>query len=414
MINARLVFLFVSVLIPISTMADPQELSTSINQFAGSLYNTVASGNKDNLIMSPLSVQTVLSLVSMGAGGNTATQIAAGLRQPQSKEKIQDDYHALMNTLNTQKGVTLEIANKVYVMEGYTLKPTFKEVATNKFLAGAENLNFAQNAESAKVINTWVEEKTHDKIHDLIKAGDLDQDSRMVLVNALYFKGLWEKQFKKENTQDKPFYVTETETKNVRMMHIKDKFRYGEFEELDAKAVELPYRNSDLAMLIILPNSKTGLPALEEKLQNVDLQNLTQRMYSVEVILDLPKFKIESEINLNDPLKKLGMSDMFVPGKADFKGLLEGSDEMLYISKVIQKAFIEVNEEGAEAAAATACHVRMKRSLLVSENPISFNADHMFTFMIVDSGVSMSKQTKVIFRGCVRTCPEIVHTRDEF
>ncbi|XP_026470368.1 serine protease inhibitor 42Dd-like [Ctenocephalides felis] len=384
MINARLVILFASVVLPISIMADAQELSTSINQFAGNLYSTVAYDNEDNLIMSPLSVQTSLSLVLMGACGNTATQIATALRQPQSKEQIQDDYHALMNTLNTQKGVILEIANKVYVMEGYRLKPAFKEIAANKFLAGAENLNFAENAESARVINTWVEKKTHHKILHLIKAGDIDQNARMVLVNALYFKGLWEKQFEIENTQDKPFYVTETETKNVSMMHIKNKFRYGEFEQLDAKAVELPYRSSDLAMLIILPNSKTGLSALEDKLQDVDLHNLTRRMYAVEVILDLPKFKIESEIDLNEPLKKLGMSDIFVPEKANFKGLLKEADELLCISKVIQKAFIEVNEEGAEAAAATSVRLVYNTApRCFHQEPKFFYADRPFYFTVM-------------------------------
>uniref|UniRef100_A0A6M2DYY9 Putative serpin n=1 Tax=Xenopsylla cheopis TaxID=163159 RepID=A0A6M2DYY9_XENCH len=386
MTSARFLILLITVLLPISTMSEPQEMSVSVNKFAGNLYNVVAAGNQENLIMSPLSVQTVLSLVSMGAGGNTATQLASGLHQTHSKDQTQDDYHTLMNTLNTQKGVTLEIANKVYAMEGYSLNPDFKEIATTKFLAGAENLNFAETQKSAKTINSWVEERTHDKIHNLVSPDSLSSDTRMVLVNALYFKGLWEKQFKKEATTEKPFYVTETETKNVQMMHIKDKFRYGDFEDLDAKAIELRYKDSDLAMLIVLPNSKTGLPALEEKLKNLDLQNLTQRMYSVEVILDLPKFKIESEIQLNEPLKKLGMTDMFIAGKADFRGLLDGADENLFISEVIQKAFIEVNEEGAEAAAATGIvMVGLSMPIRPRPQPKYFKADHPF-YVVLKAG----------------------------
>uniref|UniRef100_A0A6M2DYW9 Putative serpin n=1 Tax=Xenopsylla cheopis TaxID=163159 RepID=A0A6M2DYW9_XENCH len=400
MTSARFLILLITVLLPISTMSEPQEMSVSVNKFAGNLYNVVAAGNQENLIMSPLSVQTVLSLVSMGAGGNTATQLASGLHQTHSKDQTQDDYHTLMNTLNTQKGVTLEIANKVYAMEGYSLNPDFKEIATTKFLAGAENLNFAETQKSAKTINSWVEERTHDKIHNLVSPDSLSSDTRMVLVNALYFKGLWEKQFKKEATTEKPFYVTETETKNVQMMHIKDKFRYGDFEDLDAKAIELRYKDSDLAMLIVLPNSKTGLPALEEKLKNLDLQNLTQRMYSVEVILDLPKFKIESEIQLNEPLKKLGMTDMFIAGKADFRGLLDGADENLFISEVIQKAFIEVNEEGAEAAAATGIIIEMDSFIPDME----FEANHPFYFAIFAKSAeklkrSEKRQTTIIFSG---------------
>lgn len=200
---------------------------------------------------------------------------------------------------------TLSIANQIYVKTGFQLNKNFQEVAVNNFFSGIDALDFAKNVESAKAINQFVEEKTREKIKDLIKPNMLNADTRVVLVNAIYFKGDWEHQFKKENTREGDFYISETETVPVNFMHSKKRFNYGVFDDLDATALEMKYANSNFSFVIVLPNSRTGLSALESKLKTFDLAKISEKMYSQEVQVTIPKFKVEFEINLNDALKKV-------------------------------------------------------------------------------------------------------------
>lgn len=194
-------------------------------------------------------------------------------------------------------------------MKDYTVKPSFNDVATKSFASEAQSLDFAENVQSAATINGWVEDNTNNKIKDLIKADSLDADTRMVLVNAIYFKGFWTYQFDPKNTFKAPFYLNEKDTVDVDFMKIKKHFKYGSLQDLDATAIELPYKDSDISMLIILPNSKTGLSALEGKLNTIDLSEISSKLYSQEVNVEIPKFKIEFDITLNDPLKKVSSAE---------------------------------------------------------------------------------------------------------
>jgi len=275
-----------------------------------------------------------------------------------------------------QNSTMLKVANKVYVMQGYRVKKEFDVIAKDKFHSESQSLNFNQAADSANTINTWVESKTNDKIKNLISPDSLSSDTRMVLVNAIYFKGFWQHQFKKDRTAKAPFYTSETDTVDVDMMHVKEYFRYGEFPELDAKGIELPYKDSDMSMFIILPNKRTGLAKLETDLQGIDILGLSTKMYRSEVEVSIPKFKIEFELSLVNTLKKMGMTNMF-SSSADFSNLLD-SPEPLQISDVVHKAFIDVNEEGSEAAAATGPYV-----IALSIPTIEiFEANHPFLFVI--------------------------------
>lgn len=190
-------------------------------------------------------------------------------------------------------------------MKNYSVKKSFNDVATKSFASEAQSLDFAANVESAATINGWVEDNTNHKIKDLIKADTLDSDTRMVLVNAIYFKGFWTYQFDPKNTFKAPFYLNEQDSVTVDFMKIKKNFKYGSLQDLDATAIELPYKDSDISMLIILPNSKTGLSALEGKLNTIDLSEISNKLYSQEVNVEIPKFKIEFDIELNEPLKKV-------------------------------------------------------------------------------------------------------------
>lgn len=266
--------------------------------------------------MSPLSVQIALSLVYAGANGHTADVLASGLKLGgQSKEAIATAFHGLLTPL--QNDPSLKIANSIYVMKGYEIEPAFNEIATNSYYSSVDALNFADNVASAKTINTWVEAKTNDKIKDLISADALDALTRLVLVNAIYFKGMWKHQFRKSDTMKEPFYTDAINSVEVDMMHVKDNFNYGFVEALNSEVIELPYNNSDVTMMIILPKERNGLADLEVALKTYDINSISGQLYNQKVDVALPKFKIEFEISLPDTLKKVGV-----------KGVLKGKEQL--------------------------------------------------------------------------------------
>ncbi|XP_075167859.1 uncharacterized protein LOC142240026 [Haematobia irritans] len=372
---------------PTSDMANV-EFSNSLETFGVKLFSELAKENpKKNIVFSPFSIQTCVAMARMGAAGETAAEMDKGFGYTAtSEDALADNYHSILATYEDSK--ILKIANKIYIMKNYEIQEKFNELLTKKFFSTAENINFAESQKSAQAINGWVESKTNNLIKDLVSPDSLNQDTRLVLLNAIHFKGDWVHPFPEHGTREKDFYLDETNTVKVQMMHISENFRYGEFPELDATALEMPYKDSDLSMLVILPNSRTGLAALEEKLKTISLQELTSKMYSTKVIVDMPKFKAEFEVELKDVLKNLGMGNMF-SDNADFSKMLK-SPEPLKVSKVIHKAFIEVNEKGTEAAAATGMSVRKKRSLVDMSEPKDFICDHPYVYYINHKTIATS------------------------
>jgi serpin B len=240
-----------------------------------------------------------------GATGDTKQQMVNGLKYPlgYSDTNIAKNFEAFTESVRKTNG--LKIANKIYTMKGYTVKQSFRNVATKSFNSDAQDLDFKDNTKSAGIINSWVEEQTNNKIKNLIAPDSLGDDTRMVLVNAIYFKGFWTYQFDPKATYRAPFFLNDKDSVDVDFMRVKKHFKYGVIENLDATAVELPYKDSDISMLIILPNDRNGLSALENKLSTVDLGEISSKMYSQEVNVELPKFKIEFDIELNEPLQKV-------------------------------------------------------------------------------------------------------------
>lgn len=308
--------------------------------------------------MSPFSVQTALGLAALGATGATYTEMLTGLQlngvatgdnESAQRTAVAQQFQKLLAPLQTNP--MLKVANKIYVQDTFHVKPAFEAIATRDFFSETQSLDFANAEPSAATINSWVESKTNNKIKDLISKDSLNGDTRMVLVNAIYFKGNWARQFNANNTSPEPFYTSETEHTDVDTMHLTADFRFGRWDSLGATAIELPYKDSDLSMLIVLPNKKDGLGELVAQLKDQDLAALSKKMRSTEVEVSLPKFKIEYDISLPEVLTKMGMGTMFSDA-ATFGELLDEA-QPLKISDVVHKAFIEVNEEGAEAAAAT-------------------------------------------------------------
>lgn len=373
-----------------STMADVDtQFVRKTNDFALELTKQVFSKENKNVVISPFSISTCLSFAAMGAAGKTAEEMLSVLKYgiPADKDSIAKSYSKVMNDLEGNK--SLKMANKAYVMHNYTIKSSFHAIATKSFRSEAETVNFKENSAAAKNINGWVEQKTNNKIKDLVSPDSLDENTRLVLVNAIHFKGTWTHQFDSADTRPEPFWITATESVQVPMMHLKKHFNYGILDDLDATALELTYSDSDVSMLILLPNELDGMSKLENKLLSIDIAAIMAKLARVEVQLALPKFKIEYDLDLKETLEKLGMGTMFSDA-ADFSELLDQSDP-LKVSKVVHKAFIEVNEEGAEAAAATDTDFEFRSQVF------QFNADHEFLYILLDHNNQL-----IVFNGHLR------------
>ncbi|XP_034107433.1 antichymotrypsin-2-like isoform X3 [Drosophila albomicans] len=381
-----------------NSMASPDsnnvaEFSRRLATFSINVYNKLITQKPNqNIIFSPFSIQTCAAMARLGAVGETAAELDRGLGLISNNEaQIAESFHNVLATYENSS--ILHIANKIYIMTGFQLKDDFSSLISKQFLSAVEPVDFSKNVEAAGKINTWVEQRTNNLIKNLISPSALGQDSRLVLINAIHFKGNWVHQFPEHMTHNEPFHLNDADSIEVPMMNLKKRFRYANLGDLDATALELPYKDSDLSMLIVLPNSKTGLSQLEEKLRSTPLSQITGALYSTDVIVKLPKFKSEFEVELTETFKQLGMTHLF-SNDADFSKMLQ-SPEALKVSKIIHKAFIDVNEKGTEAAAATDIEVCVKSCIISLVEPIEFNVDHPFIYMLVH------QQSLPLFLGTV-------------
>uniref|UniRef100_T1GWS3 Serpin domain-containing protein n=1 Tax=Megaselia scalaris TaxID=36166 RepID=T1GWS3_MEGSC len=335
-----------------SKMFPSKKFKESSVKFSGELFSTIADSDNttENIIISPLTVQTCVAMAYAGAIGETAQEMIKGLHLvSDNKEKVAASYVELLDSLNSSPLV--KIANKIYVNQDYKLRDSYKKITGKYFHSEADTLDVSDANAAANKVNKWVEEKTNNKIQNLISPDNINDLTRLVLVNAIYFKGNWAKKFRPNIIMKKPFYYSESDSMEVYMMSQKSKLRYGAFEDLEASVLELPYTNSNFSMLIILPNSRTGLKDVATKLKSKSIFKISKKMNETEVSVMLPKFKFDYSVELTEPLKKMGITKMFSNG-AEFGNMLKEPEE-LKVSKVLHKAFIEINEEGTEAAAAT-------------------------------------------------------------
>ncbi|XP_063339743.1 leukocyte elastase inhibitor-like isoform X1 [Pelmatolapia mariae] len=366
-------------------MASSVPVSKASTAFSLAMLKTLSEEDSTgNIFYSGLSVSAALAMLMLGARGSTATQMSECLK-PQTDE---DDVHAkfakLLTDLNKADApYSLSLANRLYGDRSYTFLEEFLKGTKKHYNAELESVDFKENAEEARVhINSWVEKQTQDKIKDLLSQDAVDSLTKLVLVNAIYFKGSWNTQFKEEMTADAQFRLNKNDTKAVKMMHQKSKFPFATIPEADCKILEMPYKGNDLSMLIFLPNDieddATGLEKLEKELTYKNFVDWTRpdMMSPNEVDVKLPRFKMEEKYDLEKILTKMGMENAFDIYKSDFSGMSPAND--LIVSKVVHKAFVDVNEEGTEAAAATGVDMEV-RSITI---PVEFVADHPFIFFI--------------------------------
>ncbi|XP_005149985.2 serpin B6 isoform X1 [Melopsittacus undulatus] len=354
--------------------------------------------NGQNLFFSPFSISSALSMVLLGSKGNTGAQIIKVLSLKKA-EDAHNGYQSLLSEINDPNTkYILRTANRLYGEKTFEFLSSFVELSQKSYHAGLEKTDFMCAWEdSRKQINSWVEEMTEGKIQNLLAAGILNSLTRLVLVNAIYFKGNWAKQFDKERTEEVPFQINKEETRPVQMMCRKAMFNMAYIWDLQTKILELPYVGNELSMIILLPDAiqdgSTGLESLERELTYEKLIDWfsPQAMECREVMVSLPRFKLEENYDLKPFLRSMGMLDAFDIGKADFSGISAGSE--LVLSEVVHKSFVEVNEEGTEAAAATAGVMMMRCAMIVED----FTADHPFLFFI-----RHNKTSNILF--CGRFC----------
>lgn len=350
------------------------------NRFALDLYHrlAVATSSDENMLASPYSISTALGMTYAGARGRTAEQMAATLRFSLPDQRLHAAAGDLMRDLDaTREGYTMSIANRLFAQEGFELQQPFVETTRGHYAAPVEELDFIRDTENSRTyINEWVAEKTNERIRDLLPEGSISCDTRLVLTNAIHFDGKWKYEFDEAATHTAPFDNGQGGTSSVEMMTQTQTFRYGEFDGY--QMLEMPYAGDDLSMVVMLPDAVDGLPALEASLTAETLDANLAAMHNRQVETFLPKFKFDASFGLAGTLQDMGMTDAFQT-QANFSGI---ADAPLAISDVLHKAFIDVNEAGTEAAAATAVGI-ITTSLPLS--PPVFRANHPFMFALRDT-----------------------------
>ncbi|KAM4835752.1 leukocyte elastase inhibitor [Thomomys bottae] len=363
-----------------------EQLSNANALFSLDLFHLLSENNPTgNIFISPFSISSALAMVLLGSRGKTASQISKAFHFDKV-EDIHSRFQGLHAAINKQGSpYILKLANRLYGEKTYNFLPEF--LASTQKMYGAElaSVDFQHASEEArKVINKWVKGQTEGKIPELLAAGMVDNMTKLVLVNAIYFKGNWQEKFMKEDTTDAPFRLNKKETKTVKMMYQKKKFPFGYIQDLKCQVLELPYQGKELSMVILLPDDiedeSTGLKKIEKQLTLEKLREWIKpkNLMNTEVNVRLPRFKLEETYVLNSDLARLGVQDLFSSSKADLSGISGATD--LFISNIVHKSFVEVNEEGTEAAAATAGIATF--AMLMHEE--EFTADHPFIFLIQD------------------------------
>jgi serpin B len=326
-----------------------------------------------------------------GARGATAAEMAAVLHLPDDQAAVHAANAGLMAEFAPDEGTThvLRVANRLWGQQGYVLRPEFLETVKAQYGGGYAALDFAGATEAARrTINDWVAANTEDKIQDLLQPGTVDGDTRLVLTNAVYFHGLWQNAFDPQETEDAPFFTADGREVETPFMRQTAQFAYGWAEGLSV--LQLPYEGEELACWILLPDAPDGLAALEEDLDAETLDGWLETATTWRVRVSLPRFTMTSQFELGRILAGLGMGAAF-SDRADFSGITAARD--LSISEVVHKAYVDVFEEGTEAAAATAV-VMKETSVEIPRPPVEFRADHPFLFLIRHEGTGA-----VLFMG---------------
>jgi serpin B len=370
-----------------------QQAGQSSNAFAIDLYRRLSQEQAGNMFLSPYSIATALEMTYAGAAGETQEQIRRVLHLEdlsQAPSTTLGDIAADLAPPGRPRSYQLHLANRLWADKNLQLLAPFVKITRDNYCAEIGQLDFADDPEKARqAINAWVSKQTAGRLGDMLTGSVVNQRSQLVLTNAIYFQAAWQQPFPLSGTHPQPFHLSAEETIEVPFMSEHLSFRVAETE--DAQILELPYRDGDLSMLVVLPQETVGLAALEQQLDvaRVDdwIEALSQQMVSVS----LPKFKLTSEFELADTLATMGMPLAFAPNQADFSGIT--TQTPLHLANVVHKALVDVNETGTEAAAATTMIATGEVT-----RTVEFKADRPFLFLIRDR-----------VTGCILFMGRVVH-----
>ncbi len=372
---------------PLSAEA-PTPAANAINQLGLDLHRQLASSQPDsNLLLSPYSLQVALAMTYAGAGGTTRTEMARVLHYGSDEASLHAGFQSLESSLReASKGAStfsFNVANRLFGNDGLVVEKTFGETLARHYAAPLETVKFSNPAAAARRINGWVAEQTRDRIQDLVSPSLLDADTRLILVNALHLKAAWIRPFTKALTKPRPFHLGNDLQVDVPTMHEVESYGFRQFEGF--RAVALPYRDVDLQFVLFVPNLTNGLAATEARL-TPEVLAACRALPFAELDLYLPRLKLTSpSIELRQPLQAVGLRSAFdVPtGSADFSRMTDPRQNPLKISEVVQKAFLQLDEKGTEAAAATAGLFAVAAAPAPQKSkPVVVRVDRPFAFAI--------------------------------
>ena len=373
----------------VSTQIGIQEVANANSKFAFDLYSELDKSKSGNIFYSPYSISAALAMTYEGAKGQTASEMKSVFHFPETNT-LRPNFAAIYNEINKKdKPYKLSTGNALWVQKDYKLLEEYLSTVEKYYGGKAANLDFAGESEkSRQTINTFIEQQTANRIKDLIPARFLDAATKLVLTNAIYFKGTWVWEFDKSDTREQDFKIAPTNVIKAPMMHMeneKAKFNYADIGDL--QILELPYKGNAISMLVLLPTG--NLDTIEPNLTSEKLKEWKNQMKEEKLdAISLPKFEFDTKYFMKETLSALGMPTAF--GNADFSGMT--GTRSLFIGEVIHQAFVKVDEEGTEAAGATA--VIMKKSAVMQRKV--FNADHPFVFVIQEKNTG-----NILFLGRV-------------
>lgn len=380
--------------VPVALPGDAADVVTGLNHFGLELYRAVSAERRGSVFLSPASVSSAFGLAYAGARGTTADEMAGVLRYPHGQARFHLAMGALLGSMQlSANGRELVVSNALWVQKEMRLHQDYLDLVARDYGAGLRRVDYRADSESARLaINGWVEERTRNRIRNLLTPLDVTPGTVSVLVNTIYFKADWAHPFEAVATRAEPFTTASGGKRTAQLMHRQLDLSYLRGEGF--QAVALPYRGGETEMLVFLPSKPSGLPAFEKALTPEALARWTRALYETpgkrEVILSLPKFKLEQRFELKGALEALGLKAVF-SNASDFSGMkpvdpasADALDQNIKIDKVIQQVFLEVEEKGTEAVAATALTAIIVTGARRREPPVVFRADHPFFFALRD------------------------------